>query len=277
MLTSGIRGKLKTMSSSISEYTVGKTLQGKNNKSKDVDFSRRKMTVSLLLSAGLLGGCSATGSSLSAKKSTRRSGATGSNSIQSKDRRGYALLDPPISATAGNGKADSSKVEVSFLFAYACPPCYDVEELISPWAAKNSAIVNYSKELPPLNASWERDARLFYSLKQIQRPERFIDQVYAKAKSDRSWLRSNISMVETIASMDSSIDEGELLDTMHSNEVDAKLQRSRMFAEKANITVIPSIIINGKYVLDPATTGGFNNIIRVVDGLVKYEIEQGNG
>lgn len=169
-----------------------------------------------------------------------------------------------------------NKVEVSFLFAYLCPPCYDVGKDIIPWAAANSSVVNYSQEVPPLNGSWERDARLYYTLLQTQRSQQFIDLVCARAESDRSWLRSNILIAQAIKSLDSSINEGSFLDTMYSNEVEAKLKRSRVFAEKSGIRAIPSVIVNGKYRLDPGTTGGLKNVVRVVDGLVKYEIEQGN-
>jgi thiol:disulfide interchange protein DsbA len=159
-------------------------------------------------------------------------------------------------------KADG-KVEVIEFFMYHCPACNAVEPSLAAWVKENSDKVNFRRV--HLSSGEERDfeARLFATLEALQLQDALHDKVLKAWHLEHRRLRSDAENLDW--AVRNGIDKSKFLAAYNSFGVGLRLKSLARFAESYGVTGTPTIIVNGRYVTEPAMVHQANREIASQD------------
>lgn len=154
----------------------------------------------------------------------------------------YTLVEPPQATDA------PGKVEVLEFFSYGCPHCNDLHPLISDWAAKLPADVQFRRV--PLSfgrAAWANLSRLFYTLETTGDLAKLDNAVFHAIHAERVNLFDDKAM-QTWAEK-KGVDAKKFSETFSSFGIMSKAKRADQIAGMYRIQAVPTIVIDGKYMI----------------------------
>lgn len=211
----------------------------------------RRRFVKTLAGAGALGSASALGLL--------------STNIMAQSATGFQVIDKPMPT------ADPSRVEVLEFFWFGCPHCFAFEPTINAWAADKPDYVDFVREAPPLNPSWEQHSRMFYAAQALGITDGMFDQTFDRIHKSKKPMRNPKKIAQYIESLDLGVSAEKFRKAMASFAVETALKRSIGRAQQAGISSVPSIVINGKYLTGSSIAGGHDAIIDVINERAAYE------
>ncbi|MFK8081353.1 MAG: thiol:disulfide interchange protein DsbA/DsbL [Granulosicoccus sp.] len=179
--------------------------------------------------------------------------------------QGYELIDPPLNTRV------SDKVEVIEYFWFGCPHCFAFEPAINAWKEGKPDYVEFVREAPPLNPSWEPHSRAFYAAELMGVGDQFLEPMFNAIHVERRALRSPKQIAKFAGEL--GIDEEKFSKTMDSFATNTKLSQSMQMASGAGLSGVPSIVINGKYRTGASLAGSHDAIIRIINELSASEHE----
>jgi len=167
-------------------------------------------------------------------------------------------------------EAPKGKIEVVELFWYGCPHCYRFQPYMERWAKQLPADVEYRRMPAILAPHWELLAKAFYTAEalgvtqHIHRP--LFDAIHAEKRRMDSPGRIEQFFIEQGVSKD------DFEKTFNSFWVDAKVRNAKEMSRRYHAEATPSVVINGKYILNPDNSqGNFNTMIRIMNFLIDKE------
>ena len=175
--------------------------------------------------------------------------------------REYVRLDPSHPVASG------SRIEVLEFFYYGCPICYELQPHLSRWLHQAPPYVML-RRVPVLSIeNWEPFARLFHTLNLLGEVNRLHWPVYDNFHFDGIKLNDEKTMLDWVSR--NGIDRQKFLTAYNSEEVLKLLAQSRTLLKQYQITGVPSIVIDGKYLTSARLAGGTRQLAQVIDDLVK--------
>lgn len=179
----------------------------------------------------------------------------------------YKLIEPAMPTQ------DESKVEVLEFFWFGCPHCFAFEPAINQWADSKPDYVNFVREAPPLNPSWEQHSRAFYAAQALDIVDGMFDAMFDQIHKNRKPMRNPKKIAQFIESMDLGVSAADFTKTMDSFAVNTAIKRSMLRAQQAGIQAVPSVVINGKFLTGNTLAGSHQGIINVINELSAQEHE----
>jgi len=176
---------------------------------------------------------------------------------------GYELIEPPQNTST------SDKVEVMEFFWLGCPHCYSLEPTMNEWEKNIPENVEFVREAPPLNKSWETHSRAFYAAQLMGKEHEFVDVMFKAIHEDRKPMRNPKKIADLAATV--GLDRDKFLSTMKSFAVETRMRRSVQMAKSAGLTGVPALMINGKYRTGAQLAGGNAAIIDVINETIAIE------
>ncbi|MEO6699343.1 MAG: thiol:disulfide interchange protein DsbA/DsbL [Paraperlucidibaca sp.] len=176
--------------------------------------------------------------------------------VEGKD---YTRLANPTPALS-NGM-----VEVREFFWYGCPHCYTLEPHVATWLKTKPAGVQFERSPAALNAVWEANARGYYVAESLGLVEKTHGPLFAAIQVDKQRLFSQKSLAGFYAGF--GVKEANFNGLYNSFTVSAKVAQSRNLAMRYQLTGVPAMVVNGKYLVP----GESARTIEVVKALVAQE------
>jgi len=177
-------------------------------------------------------------------------------------------------STAGRwGSAD--KIEVTEVFMYSCPHCYDLESFINPWAENKDPNVRFLRIPAIFNQLAALHAQLYYTeiflgqAGKLKDPAAFREMVFQEYHRRGNRLTSETAIQRLFARV--GVSEEDFNRTWNSFEVDQALRRARQMAINYGVKSVPMIVVNGKYTTDAGHAGSYPKLIEVIDELTVRE------
>ena len=170
---------------------------------------------------------------------------------------GAAVAVPAFAQTPGKdfvpvmpvvGTDNPAKIEVLEFFSYGCPHCNDFNPLIHAWAAKLPADVAFRK-IPITfgRAAWANIAKLYYALEITGDLGRLDGDVFKAIHVERVSLFDDKVAAEWAAKK--GVDPKKFADAFNSFGVMSKVKRGDQLAAAYKIQGVPSIGVEGKYLV----------------------------
>ena len=172
----------------------------------------------------------------------------------------YVLIDPPQTTD----KPD--KIEVTEYFSYACPHCNDLNPYISKWAAKLPADVSFKRVPVNFNPFYQLMARLFYTLEAIHELDRLNDAVFEAIHVKGLRLIDDKSILEWVTSQ--GVDAKKFSDAYSSFGVASKVSRGNQLAQEAKISGVPSITVDGRYLVVGKNVKSHAELLALADKVI---------
>ena len=164
------------------------------------------------------------------------------------------------------------KVEVVEIFGYTCPGCAQFEPEFSAWKKKQPADVRVTPVAAPFGGHWDPYARAYFAAETLGVLDRTHADMFKAVHILRSLPVQGVTP-EQFASFyaQHGVDAKQFTDMMKSFGVESKLNRAKQFAMRSQAQSTPSVVVNGKYLVNVDPQRGYGHLLNTVDHLVAQE------
>jgi len=182
-------------------------------------------------------------------------------SAQPAEGREYVRLKSPVPVETGK------KIEVIEFFSYGCPHCADLEPHMQAWLKRLPADVQLRRVPVAFQPSWENLAKVYYTLELMGEDVKLTPDVFAAIHGgNRTNLANDTRFFEWAASK--GLDRKKVEDTYKSFGIAGKIGRAKQLAQTYNIQSVPTLIVDGKFLISSSSAGGHDNVPTVVDAAI---------
>ena len=161
-----------------------------------------------------------------------------------------------------------AKIEVTELFWYGCPHCYQLEPRLAVWVKKLPQDVTF-KRVPGIpRPDWAPGAKAYYAMEALG----VLDKLHApffEAIHKQRIVKPNdeAAMIDWITKQ-SGMDRKKVSDAYNSFSVNTKNMRAMQIFRASGATGVPALIIDGKYITSISMAGGTEEVLKVADQLI---------
>ena len=160
----------------------------------------------------------------------------------------------------------NGQVEVVEVFGYTCPHCAQFEPLITAWKRKQPADVRVTPLPAAFGGYWETYARAFFAAETLGVLEKSHEQMFNAIHVARQLgLDATPEQIGKFYEQ-YGVDATTFANTMKSFGVETKLNRAKQFATRSQIEGTPSIVVNGKYLVN-VDQRGYEHMFNTVEHL----------
>lgn len=157
------------------------------------------------------------------------------------------------------------KVEVREFFWYGCPHCFALEPSLAAWVKSKPAGVDFIRTPAALNPVWEANARGYYVAEASGALEKTHQALFDAIHVGKQSLYDQASLAKFYAGY--GITPANFNGLYQSFSVSAKVAQARNLAIRYQLTGVPTLVVNGKYLV----SGDGPHAIEVVKELVSRE------
>ena len=180
--------------------------------------------------------------------------------------REYLRIEPPRAAAA------DGKVEVIEFFYYGCPVCYETEPHFTRWIAGAPDYVSV-RRVPALSSeAWEPLAKLYYALEALGQRERLHWPVYDTIHFEDVQLGDEKIMLDWAAR--NGIEREKFAQAYASDAVKATVAQARELLKSYDVKAVPTFIVDGRFLTSARLAGGTQQVVQVLDRLVRLAREE---
>jgi thiol:disulfide interchange protein DsbA len=176
----------------------------------------------------------------------------------------YEALDEPVRT------ADPNKIEVTEVFWYGCPHCYEFEPLLESWVSKLPSDVMFVRSPGMWDDLMKTHAQIYYTAQELK----VFDKIHSVAFNEIHQKRNYLQTPEAIREMfvAQGVDGAAFDKAWASFQVNSGVRQAETRMREYGVRGVPNLIVNGKYRI---TTGDAvrtqADMLKVVDFLVAKE------
>ena len=159
------------------------------------------------------------------------------------------------------------KVEVREFFWYGCPHCFHMEPILENWLKTLPADAQFVRTPAIFNPAWAPEARAFFTFQALGITDR-VHAAFFRAIHVKHEDMNNVNNVVLFLKK-YGISPEKALDTYNSFSVDADVRRTRSMEVPYGIDSVPTFVVDGRYITNPAIAGGERRCLRIVSYLIK--------
>ena len=168
----------------------------------------------------------------------------------------------------------ADKIEVLEFFWYGCPHCYNFEPVLAPWLKKLPKDVQFRRIPAMFNEEYALGARAFYALEAIGEEQRLHKALFdAVHTGSRLRVANEAALTEWLAKQ--GVDTKKFAAAYRSFSVEGKLKRAAQLTQAYKIEGVPSMAVNGKYVVITDNIKSFDQMLAVADYLIEQSRKKG--
>ena len=173
----------------------------------------------------------------------------------------YTEVVPPLAGDAPD------KIEVIEFFSYACPHCNELNPMLNQWAAKLPVDVAFRKVAVGFNSPfYQLMAKLFYSLDALGEAKRLDEPVFNAIHNQGVKLVDEKSVTAWVKTQ--GIDGKKFGDVFASFGVANQAKRADALVQQAKIRGVPSLLVDGRYLVGGPNIKSNADLLTVTDKLV---------
>lgn len=176
--------------------------------------------------------------------------------------RDYFRINPP------QPTSDVSKIVVTEFFSYQCPHCFTFAKPFEVWAAGLPADVKADRAAVSIGrANWAATAQAFYALTALKAVPRIDDAFFGAIHRERRKLTDEASIATWVAGQ--GIDRAAFEKVYRSFSVQLQTRRADEQSRKVKLPSVPSLVVDGRYLVPIADDGNFQDQFGLVNALIE--------
>lgn len=160
----------------------------------------------------------------------------------------------------------ANKIEVTAIFSYTCPYCYQLEPQLEAWAARLPDDVQLVRLPAAFNDQWAHLARAYYIMDALDLTDRAHTALFDEIHQKRANLGSQRALNQFFERYGVAPEETERL--YKSFGVESRLRQDVSRLRGFRVTAVPTLVIDGRYIVDGQSAGGLANMLTVTDQLL---------
>jgi thiol:disulfide interchange protein DsbA len=178
--------------------------------------------------------------------------------VEGKD---YTALTKPQPAAGGD------KIEVLEFFWYGCPHCYSLHPHLKTWLENIPGDVSFQYVPAILRPNWVPAAKIFYAIEALGITGSLHDKIYDAIHRDKIDLNNESVLFDWVEKQ--GIDRKKFENTYQSFAVQNQVSRSTQMSRQYQLTGVPALVINGKYLTSGRMGSTPQDTIKTLDALLE--------
>ena len=173
--------------------------------------------------------------------------------------RHYMALPFPAPVETGD------KIEVREFFWYGCPHCYVLEPALKSWKKKmpkNAQFVHTPGTAP----RWMIHGQAYYTFEAMGVLDK-LHEPFFKVMQDKPAAYGDEKAIADFAAAQG-VDRRKFTEAFNSFGVRLKLEKAKQLNQDLNISSVPAIVVDGKYLTTAAMAGGEAQMLKLLDELI---------
>ena len=174
----------------------------------------------------------------------------------------YQLLENPR-------RIRSDKIEVMEFFSYGCVHCFDFEPMLSEWVNSKTKDINFVRVPAIANEYWRVLGRAYFALEQmgiLEKEHMAMFRAVHMSKRDISNAEALFDFVQ-----ENGVDRGKFASAYQSSEASNAMNQADQMARRLKVASVPTIVIQGKYLVRTTRSVGQSRMLEVMDYLIARE------
>lgn len=176
---------------------------------------------------------------------------------------GYKEINPP------HTPENTDKIEVVEIFWYGCPHCHSFEPYLDAWLESKPDDVEFVRMPGIFRQDWLVHARAFYAAEQLGVLDTMHSLIFSEIHQRGKRLSSERELRRFF--MEKGIDGDAFSEAYNSAETENRIKEALAKTRRYQVTGVPAVIINGKYLTSGPLAGSFERMIEVIDELIEQE------
>ncbi len=176
----------------------------------------------------------------------------------------YKVLPQAVAVPA------DGRVHVEEAFWYGCPACFRLEDFLTPWKKNLPADVQFTGVPAMFGRAWIAHAQLYYVTDVLGVAEQVHSQIFRAYHLERQPLLSRADQRDFLVEK-AGISAADFDKAYESFAVKTRMKQSDQRIRAFGINGVPALIVQGKYVVDSASAGGMEQMLKVADHLIALE------
>lgn len=157
------------------------------------------------------------------------------------------------------------KIEVREFFWYGCPHCFTLEPHMQTWLKKIPKDVHFVRTPAAMNPLWEQGARAYYVSEALGVRKRTHLPLFHVNHAGNQQVLQKDAFAKFFTQY--GVPEAKFNSMYGSFAITAKVAESNQLAQQYQLSGVPAVVVNGKYVVQ----GENAKVTQVVDYLVNKE------
>lgn len=157
------------------------------------------------------------------------------------------------------------KIEVREFFWYGCPHCFVLEPHMQTWLKKLPKDVRFVRTPAAMNPVWEQGARGYYVSEALGVRKRSHLPLFHAIHVNKQQIFDQVSQAKFFTRY--GVPEAKFNSLFNSFAITAKVAQSNRLAQQYQLTGVPAVVVNGKYVVQ----GEDAKVTQVVNYLIEKE------
>ncbi len=178
----------------------------------------------------------------------------------------YTKYKKPLPVTTGD------KIEVREIFWYGCPHCFTLDAPLNKWRKESIPADAEFIRMPAIfRDSWMVHARAYYAFESLDQTEKLHHALMNVMHVKKQRLVSKDQIADFVSTQ--GIDRKKFIDAYNSFSVDALSRQAKIMTGRYGISGVPSVVVDGRYLVTTTTAGGTQELFKVVNYLVQQAAE----
>ena len=176
---------------------------------------------------------------------------------------GYETLSP------AQPTQNPDKIEIIEFFWYGCPHCYSLEPLMEKWLKTKPDNVEFIRQPAIFSDVWGKHAKAYFVAEALGVVDKVHADFFDAIQNKKQKLTSEDDLANFFAAHE--VDKKTFSNTFNSFLIDTKVRQAKAMAPRYGLTGVPALIINGKYKTTGPIAKSHENMIEVLNRLIKQE------
>ncbi len=183
------------------------------------------------------------------------------SAVEPQEGRDYELVVPAMA------RPDPAKVVVLDFFSYACPHCAVLAPALGEWEKKLPADVMLDRVAVGLGRQlWLLPAQLYYALRSVNKAQELDAAVFAAIHTEHVDFSTVRQVVDWAAGQ--GVDRAAFEAALGAFSVKSFVARGDQLARTAQVSGVPTLVIDGRYRVEIDTAGDLAGQFAIVDELI---------
>ena len=166
-------------------------------------------------------------------------------------------------------QTEHDKIVIYEFFWYGCPHCFNIEPTIEKIESNLNQDTVLIKLPLALRESWVNHAKAFFSMQQMNIDNNLHSKIFEEIHINGNRLDTKSTLVDFIDS--EGFDGSSFSKNFDSFGTEIRIKKANKLARQYQITSVPTIIINGKYLTSGSFVSSYEELYDVVNFLVEKE------
>ena len=162
----------------------------------------------------------------------------------------------------------AGKIEIIEFFSYLCPHCYSFEPLLDPWVTKLPKDAQFHRVPAMFSDDYARAARAYYALEAIGEVQRLHRPLF-DAVQGRARLKITDEAALSAWLGKQGVDTKKFAAAYRSFSVESRIKRAAQLTQAYKIDAVPSMAVNGKYVVITGNIKSLEQLLGISDYLLE--------